>query len=533
MYYEFFGLNDAPFKITPNLGLFYSGSNRGAILDALQYAISSGEGIIKVIGEVGSGKTMLCRMLADRLPDSIATVYIANPSLSRDELLYTIAHELGFAPENPLPTLFVRRLQDRLIEMHTQGRQAVVFIDEAQAMPLAALEEIRLLSNLETGTHKLLQIVLFGQPELDKHLNVRHIRQLNERITYGFKLAPFGPENTGEYLNHRLRAVGYRGPDLFPPKAIALIAKASRGLARRINILADKTLLAAYAENAHTIRLDHVRTALRDSRYRTLLLPWLKYGLVALGSAAATVVALSFSGPRVSALLSHLGGGAPPPRVSTSPISAAPAPAATVPASPQHPALLPAAPAPADQAPRASGTANAPPASPSQATGHPASPVATAASPSPSATPAARPVTQAIPAAAEYPAPAAAARPPATLEERSAALAALLAGNGKNKHYTLQISLIDGGDSPHAGAEIKALAKLLPGQPVFAYPTEIKDKRYIALTLGDFTGFSQAKEAIAALPASYQARQPVTRSFGGIRKELDGAHIDLHQGFPE
>ncbi len=509
MYYEFFGLNDAPFKITPNLGLFYSGSNRGAILDALHYAVSSGEGIVKVIGEVGSGKTMLCRMLADRLPDSIATVYIANPSLSRDELLYTIAHELGFAPENPLPTLFVRHLQDRLIEMHAQGRQAVVFIDEAQAMPLATLEEIRLLSNLETGTHKLLQIILFGQPELDKHLNVRTIRQLNERITYGFKLAPFGQDNTGEYLNHRLRAVGYRGPDLFPPKAVALIAKASRGLARRINILADKTLLAAYAENAHTIHLAHVRTALRDSGYRALLLPWLKYGLVVIGSAAATLAAVYFSDPRVSALLSHLGGSAPPPRVGISPKSAATVPA--VQATPQHPALAPAAPAPASRAPHPPETANAPPVGPSQATGRPASPTATAASPSPSAAPA--------------------ARPPTTLEERSAALAALLADSGKSKHYTIQLALIAASDSQNVGAELKALAQAL-GQPAFAYPTVIKDKRYIALTSGDFSGFSLAKEAVAALPEKYQSKQPVIRTFGGIRKELDEARIDLRQNAP-
>lgn len=521
MYYEFFGLDDAPFKITPNLGLFYSGSNRGAILDALQYAVSSGEGIIKVIGEVGSGKTMLCRMLASRLPDSFATVYIANPSLNRDELLYTIAHELGFAPESPLPALFVRHLQDRLIEMHAQGRQAVVFIDEAQAMPLSTLEEIRLLSNLETGTHKLLQIVLFGQPELDKHLNVRQIRQLNERITYGFNLAPFGQDNTGEYLNHRLRAVGYRGPGLFPAQAIAMIAKSSRGLARRINILADKTLLAAYAENSHTPHLSHVRAALRDSGYRALLLPWLKYGLVALASAIVTLAAIHFSEPRAPASPSKVSGGSQPAPGSTAITSLPPASLASdVPVS-----------APAKPEPQAAKSAASPTAGPPAIADRPAPPATKETSPAHSVAPPLRPATPTAPAKAELAASAAATHPSETLEEHLAALATILADNGKSKHYTIQVALISGSDSQNASLELKALGQAAAGQAAFAYPAKIGDKRYIALTLGDFPGFSQAKEAITTLPKKYQASQPVIRTFGGIRKELDDAQLDLRQGF--
>ncbi|HCA26948.1 MAG TPA: ATPase, partial [Betaproteobacteria bacterium] len=237
MYHDFFGIDAPPFKITPNLGLFYSGGNRGAILDALHYAVANGEGIIKVVGEVGSGKTMLSRMLESRLSANIETIYIANPSLSRDEILYAVAADLGIPCTGQRTTLIVRELQNRLIEKHAAGRQVVVFIDEAQAMPIESLEEIRLLSNLETSTHKLLQIVLFGQPELDAHLNLPQTRQIRERITHNFHLSPLAKPDIQNYLMFRLRAVGYRGPDVFTPEAVQRIARASLGLIRRINIL--------------------------------------------------------------------------------------------------------------------------------------------------------------------------------------------------------------------------------------------------------------------------------------------------------
>ncbi len=168
MYYEYFGLKQPPFKITPDTSLFFPGGDRGAILDALIYAIVSGEGIVKLVGEVGSGKTTLCRMLEKELPDNIEIVYLANPSLSPDNILHAIAFELGLhvnANESRLQVM--NELQNYLLERHAENKQVVVFVEEAQSMPIATLEEIRLLSNLETANSKLLQIVIFGQPELD------------------------------------------------------------------------------------------------------------------------------------------------------------------------------------------------------------------------------------------------------------------------------------------------------------------------------------------------------------------------------
>ena len=174
MYYEFFGLRHAPFKITPDTDVFFEGGNRGAILQALIYAITHGEGIIKVTGEVGSGKTMLCRVLQTRLPQNVETVYLANPSVSPDEILHAIAFEMQLrVPKDASRLEVMHVLNDYLVERHGQQRQVVVFVEESQGMPISTLEEIRLLSNLETQHHKLLQIVLFGQPELD--LSLIHI----------------------------------------------------------------------------------------------------------------------------------------------------------------------------------------------------------------------------------------------------------------------------------------------------------------------------------------------------------------------
>ncbi len=268
MYLDHFGLERPPFKITPDTSLFFEGSKRGAALDALAYAITSGEGIIKVVGEVGSGKTMLCRMLEVRLADSVDVVYIANPSLSPDNILHVIAHELGLDVDSNTSKLDVmQKLQNYLLQKHAEGKPVVVFVEEAQSMPVETLEEIRLLSNLETDESKLLQMVLFGQPELDEKLAQPHIRQLKERITHNFYLEPFPPEDTLAYLNFRLRCVGYKGPDIFNQKTATAIKKASGGLTRRINILADKALMSAFSEGSHEVTTKHVRTAAIDSDF--------------------------------------------------------------------------------------------------------------------------------------------------------------------------------------------------------------------------------------------------------------------------
>ena len=268
MYLEHFGLDRPPFKITPDTSMFYEGSKRGAALDALVYAIRSGEGIIKVVGEVGSGKTMICRMLEVKLSAIVDIVYIANPSLSPDNILHVIAHELHLDVRNDESKLDVmQKLQDYLLNKHASNRQVVVFVEEAQSMPVETLEEIRLLSNLETDQHKLLQMVLFGQPELDDKLAQPHIRQLKERITHGFYLDPFPPEDTLDYLNFRLRAVGYRGPSIFNQRTANAVEKYSSGLSRRINIIADKALMASFSEGSHEVSASHVATAAIDSDF--------------------------------------------------------------------------------------------------------------------------------------------------------------------------------------------------------------------------------------------------------------------------
>ena len=294
MYLEHFGLHEAPFRITPHTDFFFAGANRGATLDALLYAVTEDEGIVKVSGEVGSGKTMLCRMLADRLPDSVETVFVANPLLRGEELLRAIADELGCALPDERQSAMLRTLQQHLIDLYGRGRRVVLLVDEAHAMPGEALEEIRLLSNLETRHHKLLHIVLFGQPELDGILARPDMRQLKDRITHHFELTPLPRKDVAEYIDFRMRAAGYRGPSVFDRSAVRAIAAASGGLTRRINVLADKSLLAAFAKGSHAVSASEARAAARDARLgsgtgRRLL--WLSLAAAAvLGSAGALAV---------------------------------------------------------------------------------------------------------------------------------------------------------------------------------------------------------------------------------------------------
>jgi MSHA biogenesis protein MshM len=290
MYYEHFGLHRAPFRNTPDTRLFYPGGERGAVLEALLYAIAAGEGIVKVVGEVGSGKTMLCRMLDVSLPDSVDVVYLANPGLSPDDILHAIALEMGLPGVTDANRLQVMQsIHQELLARHADGRQVVLFVEEAQGMPWQTLEEIRLLSNLETQDSKLLQMVLFGQPELDEKLLAPEIRQLRERITQGFELRPFRSQDVADYIAFRLHAAGYRGPAVFRAPAVRRIARASRGLVRRINILADKALLAAYAAGGRTVTARHVRAALSDSEFNRGGSRWPWLIAIASGAAAASV----------------------------------------------------------------------------------------------------------------------------------------------------------------------------------------------------------------------------------------------------
>jgi type II secretory pathway predicted ATPase ExeA len=263
LYLEHFGLNEPPFRITPHTDFFFDGADRGATLEALIYAVTHDEGIVKVSGEVGSGKTMLSRVLMERLPAEVVTIYLATPSLARDEILQAIGDELGLKLSERR-TVALRELQEHLIKLYAGGRRVVILIDEAHAMPDDTLEQVRLLSNLESNRHKLLQIVLFGQPELDATLAKPSLRQLRDRITHSFRMRPLASREVAKYLGFRMRAAGYRGPDVFAPRAATRIARASEGLTRRINILADKALLAAYSQGSHAVSPGHARAAVAD-----------------------------------------------------------------------------------------------------------------------------------------------------------------------------------------------------------------------------------------------------------------------------
>ena len=266
LYLEHFGLNEPPFRITPHTDFFFDGADRGATLEALIYAVTHDEGIVKVSGEVGSGKTMLSRVLMERLPAEVATIYLATPALARDEILQAIGDELGLKLAERR-TVALRELQEHLIKLYADGRRVVILIDEAHAMPEDTLEQVRLLSNLESNRHKLLQIVLFGQPELDATLAKPSLRQLRDRITHSFRMRPLATTEVAKYLGFRMRAAGYRGPDVFAPRAATRIARASEGLTRRINILADKALLAAYSQGSHAVTPGHARAAVADSDF--------------------------------------------------------------------------------------------------------------------------------------------------------------------------------------------------------------------------------------------------------------------------
>jgi type II secretory pathway predicted ATPase ExeA len=467
MYYSHFGLKQPPFKITPNTEFFFSGGNRGAVLDALVYAITSGEGIIKVVGEVGSGKTMLCRMLESLLPETVERVYLANPSVAPEDILHAIAFELQLElPPEADRLQVMQTLQNHLIERHAQGHQVVIFVEEAQGMPLATLEEIRLLSNLETKNDKLLQIVLFGQPELDENLNQQHIRQLKERITHSFNLGPLADHDIGDYLIYRLRTAGYYGPPLFTKGAIKQIAKASKGLVRRINILADKTLLAAFAENAYAITPKHVKIAVKDSEFgnEEALLAKPKNGYLLAAGMLAVGLALGFG---IRALTQNTASIASPKLKSP-----------------------------------ATATTTAPPAV------TPATLVA--------AQPAQQPQASVVTAIVEQPAPQPVAVSSDILEQRLQATKDWLAQQSPGT-YTIQIM---GTETPEQmRRQLQNLKSQVGLENVYIYRTTVKGKPFTSVVYGNYPDRASALQAMRALPSNLLSNRPNLRTVGGISEE--------------
>lgn len=246
MYEDHFGLSSRPFGLTPELALRYPEASQEAALEMLGAALRGGEGFIKVVGEVGLGKTLLCRALLAELNAPFRTAWLPDPMLSPGTLRAAVARELGVdLPGRATSRQVNEALQECLTEMAADGQRPVVILDEAQALPDRTLEAVRLLTNLETERRKLLQVVLFAQPELDERLSRPGLRQLAQRVTFSARLAPLDAGDVDAFIRHRVRACGQDRP-LFTRGAVRRIARASRGVPRLVNILCHKALLAAY-----------------------------------------------------------------------------------------------------------------------------------------------------------------------------------------------------------------------------------------------------------------------------------------------
>ncbi len=266
MYLYHFGLNELPFTLTPNTQFYVDLQSHKDALEVLTTALKAGEGFIKVTGEVGTGKTLICRKLLNELPESFVTAYIPNPYLSPDELRIALAEELGIKLKRTLDQHHITQLiQKKLVELAEKQLAAILIIDEAQALPKESLEALRLFTNLETERRKLLQVVLFGQPELDQVLEDPKIRQLKQRITFSYQLRKLTAEEIKDYIATRLYRAGANNRAVFENGAMKLVARYSRGIPRLVNILCHKGLMLAYGKGAHKVGTKDMLAAVRDT----------------------------------------------------------------------------------------------------------------------------------------------------------------------------------------------------------------------------------------------------------------------------
>jgi MSHA biogenesis protein MshM len=269
MYLEHFAIKEQPFSLTPNTQFFLNMASHQKAYNMLMVSIANREGFIKVVGEVGTGKTMLCRKVLNSLeenPDTYVTAYIANPVLSPKGLFLAFAEELGLEEDiDSGHHSLLKKITRKLMQYAAEGKQVVLFIDEAHAMPERTLEALRLMTNLETEKAKLFQVVLFAQPELDEMLQEKSLRQLLQRITFSYQLESLDRDGVERYVSHRLATAGYNGPALFGRRALDLLFEVSRGIPRIINILAHKALMVAYGKGERAVDIEHVRRAAEDT----------------------------------------------------------------------------------------------------------------------------------------------------------------------------------------------------------------------------------------------------------------------------
>ena len=290
MYLEFFGISDKPFQITPDTRFLYLTPRHRDGLAHLLYGADEAGGFILLTGEVGTGKTMLCRSVLEQMPEHVNVALILNPRQSSKELIASICDELNIPYRRSSTSLkyLVDRLNLYLLKQHAQGKRTVLVIDEAQNLRAEVLEQIRLLTNLEVATQKLLQIILIGQPELQAILARPELRQLTQRITARFHLTPLSKEETAAYIRHRLQIVGFRG-ELFSNGAVSIVHQLSGGVPRLVNNICERSMMGAYGENVHRIDKKLVRKAAGEvlqpaERFQPM--QWVAGGAIAAGTAA-------------------------------------------------------------------------------------------------------------------------------------------------------------------------------------------------------------------------------------------------------
>ncbi|TRY33913.1 ExeA family protein [Aliiglaciecola sp. M165] len=266
MYLYHYGIKELPFTLTPNTSYFFGLPSHKEAIAVLVTALKTGEGFIKVTGEVGTGKTLICRKLLNELPKDFVTAYIPNPYLSPAELRRSVASELNVAlTDHADQQEFTHRIQQRLIHIHQENKGVVLIIDEAQALPMESIEALRLMTNLETESRKLLQVVLFGQPELDEKLALPELRQLKQRITFSYNLRLMDDDQVYQYVRHRMAVAGYQGTEIFNRKCCKRLFRASKGTPRIVNVLCHKALMLAYGEGKQAVTLQHIDMAINDT----------------------------------------------------------------------------------------------------------------------------------------------------------------------------------------------------------------------------------------------------------------------------